>query len=93
MVVSNSDQRFKPEMFGTIHVEAGLHSALVVPAAAIIRENDTTAVFVRNVDKPQQRAVTVGQSVDGSVEILSGLRAGDEVVAEGAELLRGGTSE
>lgn len=93
VVVSNSDQRFKPEMFGTIHVEAGLHSALVVPAAAIIRENDTTAVFVRNVDKPQQRAVTVGQSVDGSVEILSGLRAGDEVVAEGAELLRGGTSE
>ncbi len=85
----NPDQRLKPEMFGTIHVTAGTHQALVVPAAAIIREGNSVTVFVKNAGKPEQRTVTVGQTLDGSVEILSGLHAGDEVAAEGAELLKG----
>ncbi len=93
VALANSDQRLKPEMFGTIHVKAGTHQALVVPAAAIIREGDTATVFVKNAGKPEQRAVTVGQTLDGNVEIVSGLRAGDEVAADGAELLKGGQAE
>jgi cobalt-zinc-cadmium efflux system membrane fusion protein len=89
----NSDQRLKPEMFGTIHVIAGAHDVLVVPLAAIVREGNVATVFVKNSGKPEQRAVTIGQTVDGKVEVLAGLRAGDEVAAEGAELLKGGTSE
>ena len=89
----NPDQRLKPEMFGTIHVKAGTHQALAVPAAAIIREGNATTVFLKNSGKPEQRTVTVGQTVDGNVEILTGLRAGDEVAADGAELLKGGPTE
>jgi cobalt-zinc-cadmium efflux system membrane fusion protein len=89
----NPNQRLKPEMFGTIHVKAGIRQALLVPAAAIIREGSTTTVFVNKGGKPEQRTVTVGQTVDGSVEILSGLQVGDEVAAEGAELLQGGPSQ
>jgi len=89
VVLPNSDQRLKPEMFGTIHVKAGTHQGLVVLAAAIIREGNTASVFVMNADKPEQRTVTIGQTVDGNVEILSGLRAGDEVAVQGAELLKG----
>jgi membrane fusion protein, heavy metal efflux system len=93
VALPNPDQRLKPEMFGTILVKAGMHQALVVPAAAIIREGNTATVFVKNAGKPEQRTVTVGQTVDGHVEILAGLRAGDEVAAEGAELLKGGATE
>jgi cobalt-zinc-cadmium efflux system membrane fusion protein len=93
VVRPNRDQRLKPEMFGTIQVRAGSHRALVVPAAAIVREGSTTTVFVRNAGKLEQHTVTVGQTVDGRVEILSGLSAGDQVAAEGAELLKGGGSE
>jgi membrane fusion protein, heavy metal efflux system len=93
VALPNPDQRLKPEMFGTIHVKAGTHQALVVPAAAIIREGNATIAFVKNAGKPEQRTVTVGQTVDGNVEILTGLRAGDEVAADGAELLRGGPTE
>jgi cobalt-zinc-cadmium efflux system membrane fusion protein len=89
----NPDQRLKPEMFGTIHVKVGSHQALVVPAASIIREGNATIVFVKNAEKPEQRSVTVGQTVDGNVELLSGLHAGDEVAADGAELLKGGPPE
>jgi cobalt-zinc-cadmium efflux system membrane fusion protein len=93
VALPNPDQRLKPEMFADIHVKAGTHQALVVPAAAIIREGNAATVFVKNVGKPEQRTVTVGQTIDGSVEILSGLHAGDEVAADGAELLKGGPSE
>ncbi len=93
VVLPNPDQRLKPEMFGTIHVKAGTHQSLVVPAAAIIREGNATTVFVNNAGKPEQRTVTIGQAVDGDVEILSGLRAGDEVAADGAELLTGGPTK
>ncbi len=93
VALPNLDQRLKPEMFGTIHVKAGTHQALVVPAAAIIHEGNATIAFVKNAGRPEQRTVTVGQTVDGNVEILTGLRAGDEVAADGAELLKGGPTE
>lgn len=89
----NPEQRLKPEMFGTIHVKTGTHQALVVPAPAIIREGNTTTVFVNNAGKPEQRTVAIGQTMDGKVEILSGLHDGEEVAAEGAELLKGGPTE
>lgn len=93
VALPNADERIKPEMFGTIHVRAGAHHALVVPAAAIVREGSTTTAFVNVSGKPEQRTVTTGQTIDGNVEITSGLQAGDEVAAEGAELLKGGPTE
>jgi membrane fusion protein, heavy metal efflux system len=93
IILSNSDQRLKPEMFGVIHVNASTHQALVVPAAAIIREGNAATVFVKNAGKPEQRTVTVGQTLNGNVEVLTGLRAGDEIAADGAELLKGGPGQ
>ncbi|HEY6349544.1 MAG TPA: efflux RND transporter periplasmic adaptor subunit [Candidatus Angelobacter sp.] len=93
VAIPNPGQRLKPEMFGTIHVSTGTHPALVVPAAAIIREGNTTTVFLNNAGKPEQRTVTVGQTLDGNVEIVNGLRAGDEIAAVGAELLKGGPGD
>jgi len=93
VVLSNPGQHLKPEMFGAIHVNAGSHRALVVPEAAIIREGSATTVFVKNAEKPEQRTVTVGQTVDGHVEVFSGLQPGEEVAADGAELLKGGPSQ
>jgi membrane fusion protein, heavy metal efflux system len=93
VALANPKQLLKPEMFGTIHVKVGAHPALVVPAAAIIREGSATTVFLHVDGKSEQRPVTVGQTVDGKVEVLRGLRKGDEVAAEGAELLQGGSSD
>ncbi|HSD88366.1 MAG TPA: hypothetical protein VLB44_12650, partial [Kofleriaceae bacterium] len=38
-------------------------------------------------DKYVSREVTVGRSVDGTVQVLSGLSVGDQVVVKGALLL------
>jgi cobalt-zinc-cadmium efflux system membrane fusion protein len=92
-VLHNSNERFKPEMFAAIHVKVGSHQAAVVPATAIIHEGQTTTVFVESGGKTEQRNVTTGQTVDGKVEIVSGLQTGQQVAAYGAELLTGGPSE
>src|SRR6266567_2867042 len=88
VALPNPEQRLKPGMFGAIHVNTSAHQALVVPAAAIIREGNTTTVFLNNAGKPVQRTVTIGQTVDGNVEVLSGLRVGEKVAVDGAELLK-----
>src|SRR5262249_49326260 len=89
----NRDQRLKPEMFATIRLNAGVHRALVVPAAALIREGNTATVFVKNAGRPEQHPVVMGAAADGNIEIVSGVKLGDEVAAEGAELLKGGPVE
>src|SRR5262249_7946989 len=89
VALANPGQRLKPEMFGAIHVQAGTHRALVVPVGAIVREGNAATVFLNHGGKVERRTVIIGQTVDGRVEIVSGLRAGEEVAAAGAELLKG----
>jgi cobalt-zinc-cadmium efflux system membrane fusion protein len=89
----NSGQKLKPEMFATIHVDTGSHQGIVVPASAIIHTGQNTFVFVENQGKPEQLNVSTGQSVDGKVEITSGVQPGQRVAVNGAELLTGGTSQ
>lgn len=62
-------------------IDAESHAnAVVVPAAAIVREGETTAVFVAAGDKAQRRDVTVGAEDEDRVEITSGVKAGEMVI-------------
>src|SRR5262249_58646512 len=54
VVLLNLERDLKPEMFGAIRLNAGTHQALVVPAAAIIREGSTATVFVNHDGKSEQ---------------------------------------
>lgn len=56
---------------------------VVVPAAAVVREGDETAVFVAHDGKAARRAVTLGMTDGRRVEIADGLAAGDEVIVDG----------
>lgn len=93
VALQNVNQRLKPEMFATIHVSIGKHNAIVVPSSAVIHEGQTTTVFVANNGKSEQRSVTIGQAVDGKVEITSGLQVGQQIAVDGAELLTGGADQ
>jgi HlyD family secretion protein len=44
-------------------------------------------VFVVNVDRIEERIVTAGQVIGERIEIASGLKAGERVVATGIERL------
>ena len=93
VTLANPGEKLKPEMFAAIHVDTGTHSAIVVPASAVIHEGQNTVVFVDDNGKPEPRNVTTGQALDGKIEIASGLAKGQRVAVNGAELLTGGSSQ
>lgn len=70
-----------PGQFVRVHFVTGTSRRLVVPAAAVLRRSEVTAVYVMPENgKPQLRQVRLGErQADGSYEILAGLREGEKV--------------
>ena len=66
------------------------HAIASVPAAAVHREGETDYVMVLNGDALERRAVRVGRKSSDSVELLSGVRAGERVVTTSSEALSNG---
>ena len=86
---ANTGAELKPNMFTQvlIHADAGTPS-LLVPREAVIRTGNQDRV-VMALDEGQFKSVAVelGRSGGEQVEILDGLRAGDEVVVSAQFLL------
>jgi RND family efflux transporter MFP subunit len=67
-----------------VDIDAERHSNVVlVPAVAIVREGEETAVFVVSGAEAQRRPVRTGLSDSTHVEILSGVKAGEHVIVDG----------
>jgi membrane fusion protein, heavy metal efflux system len=93
VVLANPETRLKPSMFGAIRLLRSSRMGIVVPATAVIREGNEAYIFVdQGNGQYQRRNVTLGRAVDGSLEIASGIKAGDVIVSQGALLLRAATS-
>ena len=87
-VVPNAASRLKPGFFATAQIEqATLLPGVLVPATAVRTVSGTARVFVVSGDRVEERVVTVGQGIGDRVEITSGVRAGERVVAAGVERL------
>jgi HlyD family secretion protein len=65
---------------------------LGVPSASILVRNDKPTVFVVQEGKAVSRAVQTGLQNDAWTEVLSGLKAGEQVVTEGQTQLRDGNA-
>ncbi len=84
--VANPDLALKPQMFASFAIRRkAVSSALLVPAAAVIREGDAARVWVLG-EKGLlwSRDVTVGDSAHGYDTIVSGLKPGERIVTAGA---------
>ncbi|MBI4264705.1 MAG: efflux RND transporter periplasmic adaptor subunit [Acidobacteria bacterium] len=88
--VANPNGRLKLEMAATLEIPTTAErDAVAVPAAAVQRMEDETAVFVQVADTSfARRAVQIGVESDGWVEIVAGLSAGEPVVTQGAVMLK-----
>ncbi len=73
-----------PGVFARAHFVVGTAPRLMVPRAAILRRSEVTAVYVVDASgAPQLRQVRIGSAADAkSVEVLSGLKAGELVAIE-----------
>jgi cobalt-zinc-cadmium efflux system membrane fusion protein len=91
---SNPGKKLKKDMYVTALVHAGvIEKALTVPDAAILRnsENQPFVYVAENSGQPgqfAQRLVTIGDSQEGKTQVLSGLRVGEQVVADGSLFLQ-----
>lgn len=85
-IVPNGSHRLKPGFFATAQIEhASMLPGLLVPATAVRTVSGTARVFVVNGDRVEERVVMVGQAVGERVELTSGVKAGERVVASGVE--------
>ncbi len=89
----NRDDMLRINLFGTARIavdEPSKKSAsLVVPHNAITDIGGKPVVFVRHPDGDfEQHQVVLGESALGKVEILSGLREGEQVVTDGVFTLK-----
>jgi RND family efflux transporter MFP subunit len=67
-----------------VDIEAEEHSGVVlVPAVALVREGDETAVFVASGQNAHRRSVQVGLTDGERVEIVSGITPGEMVIVDG----------
>jgi cobalt-zinc-cadmium efflux system membrane fusion protein len=82
--VNNEGYRLKPGMFADIKISLNHQSkALVLPREALLDEKDEKMVFIKKDGKFFPRIVKIGTMQDSSVEILSGVQEGEEVVTTG----------
>ncbi len=77
--------RMASGVYGKAWFPGDKRSRLMVPAGAVVRRGQLESVLaITEGDIARLRMVRAGESVDGKVEILSGVQAGDRVVASGA---------
>jgi len=83
--ISNPDRKLKPGLFANLRIQvAEREEAIVVPETAIVYDQEGPFVWRVVDDAVAERAtVTLGIRQPGSVEITSGLRAGDRIVSAG----------
>lgn len=88
-VLRNKDGKLKPGMFMTVVIESPPRpKTTVIPREALIRTGKEERVILSLGDgRFQPAAVVSGMEAYGRVEILSGLKAGEMVVASGQFLI------
>lgn len=91
-IIDNSAGDLAPGMFGQFTIAYEKHNhALVIPARALLDEDNETAVYVVNNGEVARRTVETGIRNDGLVEILAGLTDSEQIVVVGQSGLRNGS--
>jgi len=89
---NTGDKWFKPGMFCRVNVELKSQKGITaVPFGSVIKDNNSTGVYVIENGKAAFRNITTGISDGENTEVISGLKEGDEIVTLGMNKLKEGT--
>ena len=88
------DQRISAGMFARIKLNTRIYNNVIsIPQEAVVESRGVYAVFVLSgEDRVIMKEVSLGVTVDGETEIISGLDAGDKVVVQGQQFLTDGAT-
>ncbi|MGE5701989.1 MAG: efflux RND transporter periplasmic adaptor subunit [Clostridia bacterium] len=90
--VANADMKVKGGMVASIELKGNPRQATVVPREAVLLKNEENYVFVAEDKKAKQVKVQVGESDGERMEIISGLKNGQEVIIKGQNTLADGAT-
>lgn len=92
----NASGRLKPGMLVKVAIDRGVRTSVAVPEAAVQFEGEQASVYlVAKGPKgmiARRTDVTTGITQDGFVEIRSGLKKGDKIVADGLNRIQDGAA-
>ncbi|MGD9661508.1 MAG: efflux RND transporter periplasmic adaptor subunit [Porticoccaceae bacterium] len=88
----NPDRLLKPGLLMLVELQRQPRQALVVPEESLVARQLQQFVWVVNSENFQvsQRPVAIGIRINGWVEVVEGLSAGEWIVQEGVSLVRDG---
>ena len=82
--IPNKDHKLKPGMFARVKIYPKIHKdALIVPFKSVMKREGNTVVFIIDGNTVRLRAVTAGINNEREIEVIDGLKEGEEVVVEG----------
>lgn len=85
MNLPNPHHRYKPAMLTTMTLADGAEQRTVIPAAAVVRENNTDHVFVETAPNTfLLRRVELGDDAGDSRVVMQGVTRADRIVTDGA---------
>ena len=83
--LDNRDGRLKPAMLASMLIEAKPVERMVIPASAVVRENDEDHVFVAEGEGSfRLQKVKLGPEQGGQRIVVSGLKGAEILVIDGA---------
>ena len=83
--VANPGGKILPGMFARVEINLGQRENVVVPDRAVVKQSGSAVKFVYTYSNGtvQYKQVELGQRLDDSYELLSGIQDGDTVVVAG----------
>lgn len=92
VMVENKEHKLLPGMFVRVRItHSTLVNVLAVPQQAVLRSSGETSVWTLDQNnKVRRMKVELGELINRSYHILSGLKAGDKVVVEGLDRMSDG---
>jgi membrane fusion protein (multidrug efflux system) len=80
----NQQRTFLPGMFARVRLVLNVEdNAILVPSESVIPELSGYKVIVVNDGKAESRVVTIGKRTERSVQLLSGVKPGEQVLTTG----------
>ena len=90
--IDNEDGLLAPGMFGRFDIAYDEHvDALIIPVAALVKEDNETVVYVVEDGAATRRAIRTGIRSGDSIEVLGGLDEHEQIVVTGQSSLRDGS--
>jgi Cu(I)/Ag(I) efflux system membrane fusion protein len=82
LTLPNPGGQLKPQMFTNVEIKISLGKKLVIPESAVIDTGTSQVVYVDKGEGAfEPREVKLGLRADGAVEVLRGIKAGENVVS------------